>query len=58
VAFDPDTRAATENTGMHGIDQYARARYELLGGRFSLASRLGGGVIEVAIPLAEALIWS
>ncbi len=52
VGFDPDVRAAEDKLGLGLIGMGERA--ELLGGRYTFASRPGAGVrIEVTIPLAE-----
>lgn len=55
VGFAPEMKSAQDHRCM-GLSNM-RERVELLGGQFALASWLGGGtVIEVAIPLPEALI--
>ncbi len=50
AGFDPDALPTDSESGLGLISM--RERAELLGGRFALASRLGGGVrVEVTIPL-------
>lgn len=52
AGFDPDALPTDNESGLGLISM--RERAELLGGRFALASRLGGGVrVEVTIPLEE-----
>ncbi len=52
AGFDTDALPAEDESGLGLISM--RERAELLGGRFALANRLGGGVrVEVTIPLEE-----
>ena len=52
AGFDTDALSAEDESGLGLISM--RERAELLGGRFALANRLGGGVrVEVTIPLGE-----